>query len=441
MALIQSWKPRVRSMVKASMKFGEMRSGSKKPVFPETGRKSRPDAGVVATHIPPALGYGGVPVTAAVLTKAWAECGHEISLVASDESTAGRIKPSDVRLGGSVSVNLFRCYGFRRWGFGLGAIPKLLNLCITAPAVYIHGIATWPSTLAAVFCALLRRRFMVAVHGGLMPEHVALIRREKPHKWLYYKLLTFPTLRRAVAIHCTSETEAQGVRDVLGRDARILLVPNGIDSRDVAVAEYPDKAGVQICFLGHIQREKGINAFIRAWLRSRGPADRLVIAGRSVDGPYFEEFKALLRQAGGLITYRGYIDRAEVMELLAGSHFLVLPSGLEEAGGMRENFGNVVAEAMAAGRPVLVARGLAWDQVEALGAGFVFDRSEASVLDALRRVQALSRPDWERMSRNARYYAERQFDPVRLGERVWQVLTGRRPDALVRRIGEVCSYE
>jgi len=48
------------------------------------------------------------------------------------------------------------------------------------------------------------------------------------------------------------------------------------------------------------------------------------------------------------------------MELLATSNFLVLPSGLEEAGGMRENFGNVVAEAMASGRPVLVARGLAW---------------------------------------------------------------------------------
>lgn len=423
------------------MKFDEMKFGPTKPVSSETGRKRRPDVGVVATHIPPALGYGGVPVTAAVLTKAWAECGHEISLVASDESTAGRLKPSDVRLGDSVSVGLFRCYGFRRWGFGLGAIPKLLSLCITAPVVYIHGIATWPSTLAAVFCALLRRRFMVAVHGGLMPEHVALIRREKPHKWLYYKWLTFPTLRRAVAIHCTSETEAQGVRDVLGRDARILLVPNGVDSRGVAVAGYPGKAGVQICFLGHIQREKGINAFIRAWLRSRGAADRLVIAGRSVDGPYFEEFKSLLKQAGGAIAYRGYLDRAEVMELLADSHFLVLPSGLEETGGMRENFGNVVAEAMAAGRPVLVARGLAWDQVEARGIGFVFDRSEASVLGVLRRVRALSPSDWERMSKNARQYVERQFDPVRLGERVWQVLTGRRPDVPARHLGEACSYE
>jgi glycosyltransferase involved in cell wall biosynthesis len=380
------------------------------------------NVGIVTTHIPPAKGYGGVSVTAGVLTKAWAERGHKMALVASDESIAGRLRPEQVRLGDQVEVRLYRCYGFRRWGFGLGAIPELVKLCLQAPVVYIHGIATWPSTLAAVFCSLLRRPFMVAVHGGLMPEHVDLIRRQKPHKWLFYKWLTFPTLRRAIAVHCTSDTEAEGVRNVLGDDARILLVPNGIDSRDVKVAEYPIGTGMRLCFLGHIQQEKGINAFIRAWLKVRNPEDRLVIAGRSVDGAYFEEFQALLEQAQGAIRYSGYLERGEVMDLLASSHFLVLPSGLEEAGGMRENFGNVVAEAMAAGRPVLVARGLAWDHLESFGAGFVFDRTEVSVCEVLRKAQSLDGLAWEQMSWYGRQYVEQQLDPVKLGERVWQVL-------------------
>lgn len=380
------------------------------------------NAGIVTTHIPPAKGYGGVSVTASVLTKAWVEGGHKMALVASDESIDGRLRPEQVCLGEQVDVRLYRCYGFRRWGFGLGAIPELFKLCRDAPVVYIHGIATWPSTLAAVFCSLLRRPFMVAVHGGLMPEHVDLIRRQKPHKWLFYKWLTFPTLRRAIAVHCTSETEAEGVHNVLGKDARILLVPNGIDSREFKVAPYPAGAGMQLCFLGHIQQEKGINAFIRAWLKVRNPEDRLVIAGRSVDGDYFEEFQALVEQAQGAISYSGYLERGEVMDLLASSHFLVLPSGLEEAGGMRENFGNVVAEAMASGRPVLVAKGLAWDHLESFGAGFVFDRTEASVCEALRKAQSLGRWEWARMSFNGRQYVEQQLDPVKLGERVWQVL-------------------
>jgi len=399
------------------------------------------NAGIVTTHIPPAKGYGGVSVTASVLTKAWAERGHRMALVSSDESIDGRLRPEQVRLGEQVEVDLYRCYGFRRWGFGLGAIPALFKLCRRAPVVYIHGIATWPSTLAAVFCVLLRRPFMVAVHGGLMPEHVDLIRRQKPHKWLYYKWLTFPTLRRAIAVHCTSDTEAEGVRGVLGQNARILLVPNGIDSRDIEVAPQPAGEGVQICFLGHIQQEKGINAFIRAWLKVRRPEDRLVVAGRSVDGDYFEEFEALVEQAQGAITYWGYLQRDEVMDLLAASHFLALPSGLEEAGGMRENFGNVVAEALAAGRPVLVARGLAWDHIESSGAGFIFDRNEASVCEVLRRAQALSMPEWQRMSSNGRQHVEQQLDPVKLGDRVWRALTKSVSGKAPQPLAEGSSYE
>jgi len=399
------------------------------------------EVGIVTTHIPPAKGYGGVSVTASVLTKAWAERGHKMTLVASDESIDGRLRADDVQLGGQVEVQLYHCYGFRRWGFGLGAIPKLFKLCLRSPVVYIHGIATWPSTLAAIFCSLLRRPFMVAVHGGLMPEHVELIRREKPHKWLYYRWLTFPTLRRAIAVHCTSDTEAEGVRNVLGKDARILLVPNGIDSREFQVAEYPEGEGMQLCFLGHVQQEKGINAFIKAWLKVRRPADRLVIAGRSVDGAYFEEFQRLVEQAQGAISYRGYLQRGEVMELLASSHFLVLPSGLEEAGGMRENFGNVVAEAMAVGRPVLVAKGLAWDHLESVGAGFVFDRNEASVCEVLRSAQALDSVEWQRMSATCRQYVEQKLDPVKLGDKVWQVLT--KPDQAnqLQQLTEGSSYE
>lgn len=387
------------------------------------------DAGIVTTHVPPATGYGGVSVTCGVLTKAWAERGHRMKLVAADESINGRLKSEDVRLGDSVDIELYHCYGFRRWGFGLSAISKLFKLCWQAPRVYIHGIATWPSTLAGLFCWLLHKPFIVAVHGGLMPEHVDLIRSRKPHKWLYYRWLTFPTLRRAIAVHCTSDTEADGVRAVLGGCARILLVPNGIDARDYTVAPAPRGEGLQLCFLGHVQQEKGINAFIRAWLKVRRPADRLVVAGRSVDGAYFDEFQALVEQAEGAISYRGYLPVADVKALLADSHFLVLPSGLEQAGGMRENFGNVVAEALASGRPALVAKGLAWDHLPEYGAGLVFERSEASVCEILRQTQTFTAGQWQQMSDNGRHYVEQYLDPVRLGDQVWQRLVSDQPVA------------
>lgn len=380
------------------------------------------DVGIIATHVPPAKGYGGVAVTCGVLTKAWAERGHRMALVASDESISGRLRAAEVQLGDTVAVRLYRCYGWRRWGFGLGAIPAIWQLCRQAPRVYIHGIATWPSTLAGVFCRLLRKPFIVAVHGGLMPEHVELIKSRKPHKWLFYRWLTFPSLRRALAVHCTSDTEAAGVRAALAGGGSILLVPNGIDSRAFQVADYPARPGMQLCFLGHVQQEKGINAFIRAWLQTRRSDDRLVVAGRSVDGAYFDEFLQLVAAADGAIEYRGYLSADDVKLLLAQSHFLVLPSGLEQAGGMRENFGNVVAEALACGRPALVAKGLAWDHLPQIGAGWVFERDQAAVCQVLRAAQAIDAEGWRQMSQSARHHAEQALDAVSLGDRVWRAL-------------------
>jgi len=101
-----------------------------------------------------------------------------------------------------------------------------------------------------------------------------------------------------------------------------------------------------------------------------------------------------------------------------------------------------VAEAMAVGRPVLVARGLAWDHLESFGAGFVFDRTEASVCEVLRKAQAVGDGlKWEQMSWSGRQYVEQQLDPIKLGERVWQVLKNGNQANLLQQPAEESSYE
>lgn len=379
------------------------------------------EVAVIATHIPPALGYGGVSVTAGVLTRAWSLLGHRVALCASDESMERQLRPDDVRLGDGVSVALYHCYGLRRWGFGLGALRCVWRTCRRAPVAYIHGIATFPVTLAALICQLRGQPYVIAPHGGLMPEHVAHVRAHKPLKWLYYRWLTLPALRRAVAVHCTSDTEAQGIRDVLGENARVAVIANGVDLRALQPLPAPASAPLTLLFLGHLLPEKGINGFIDAWREVRAPGERLIVAGRSYKHAYSDAFHQRVAEAGGAIEYRGYIDRDGVRAALAESHFLVLPSGLD-GGGMRENFGNVVAEALAAGRPALVARGLYWDGLAPAGAGFVFERDAASVRAVLARAAALSAQDYAPMSLAARRYAETYFDAERLGAEVWNLL-------------------
>ena len=382
------------------------------------------DVGIVTTHITPAVGFGGVLVSGARLAAAWAGVSsRKIALCSSDASDNGAICVEDVRLGENVTVNLYRAYWFKRWGFGPGAFFRLMALCRQSQAVYINGIATWPTTLAAMICCVCRRPFVIAPRGGLMPEHVAHIRKNRPAKWAYYRLLTFPWIKRAKALHCTGQIEAAGARACLGDVVPIVIAPNGLPLPVQPPASSSVEKGLVLAYVGRISHEKGVNTFLRIWVRVRGPNDRFVVAGASSgagEAIYFKEFQNIVSQSEGAITYRGYLNGSEVNKLIADSHFLVLPSGLD--GDIRENFGIVVAEALALGRPAMVCRGLEWDDIEDWGAGLVFDRNTNGVTAALHRASTLKTECWRRMAESARRYAEQRLDIRVTAEQVWRAV-------------------
>ena len=382
----------------------------------------RYDLGMVTTHVSPARGFGGVAVSAARLAAAWAEVSSRyVGLCSSNASENGSISAEDVRLGVNVTVRLYDTYWFRRWGFGLGAIPLLISLCRRSQVVYINGIATWPTTLGAIICCFYKRPFIVALRGGLMPEHVQHIRRRKPWKWLFYKLLTFPYLRQAKTIHCTGKLEADGAKALLEEKLPVVIVPNGI-----ALPPLPSTAPplieeqLVLTYIGRISHEKGINALLKAWMKARRPVDKFLVAGSgtgSAVDPYFEEFQEIASRSGKAVEYHGYLNSSEVNKLIEAAHFLVLPSGLD--GDVRENFGNAAAEALALGRPVIVCKGLEWDDIEASGAGLVFDRHPEAAVEVIHRAGATKKESWVHMAEKARMYAEQRLDIRVTAEQIW----------------------
>jgi len=368
---------------------------------------------VITTHIPPAVGYGGPVVSVSVLIREWEKNGKEISVCSSDASAEGTLNSEDVQFGKNVKVRLYHSYWFRRWAFGLGAIPAIYKTCKKVDFVYINGNATWPMTLAPILCRMLGRAYMVALRGGLMPEHVAMIQKRKYYKWLYYKWLSFPFLRKASTIHCTTAMEAKAARKWLGNTVDIAIVPNGIEAGRIKLSPMPQKDALIISYVGRISQEKGINRFIKSWLKCKREHDRIIVAGSGM-GEYFEEFKRLQAMSGGSVLYKGYIDAAGVEEVICQGNLLVFPSKEK-----RENFGNAVAEALALGRPVMVTRGLSWDHIEDEGIGFLFDRNEDSICDAIRGVQNISDSALNKMSVAAYHYAKANLEASALANKLW----------------------
>ena len=362
----------------------------------------------VTTHVPPAQGWGGVLTANVNRNRGFQACGWQVQVIATDGCRKNdRISEADVAAATpGLPTSLCRHWWFPRYGFAPSVIPKTFEYIRKSDFVFIGGIATWPVTIAAIICMMLGKPFAVAIHGGLLAEHVREIQERKFHKWIFYCLITFPTLRAARFVNVASEFEAAGVR-LVSPDVRIVVTPNAVDLTDFDYTPAPESSGgAKLIYVGRLSPEKGVLALAKAWLDIAGPEDRLEIVGSGA-GRYAKEVLRFI-EGHPRILFTGELRPKEVMARLSDSHGLVLPSGLD--GPLKENFGNVVAEAMALGRPALAPRGLAWDAIEAEGAGFLFDPTPEDLRSALRRFIALSHDERRRAGERARRFAERNLD-------------------------------
>jgi glycosyltransferase involved in cell wall biosynthesis len=139
---------------------------------------------------------------------------------------------------------------------------------------------------------------------------------------------------------------------------RIRVCPPGVDVERFAAARtappFPDD-GHLVLSIGRLVWEKGHQDIVRALalLRSRGRMDvRALIVGV---GPEEKRLRALISDLGldGVVELRGWIAHDEVPSVYAGASCLVLaslPTPFWE-----EQFGMVLAEAMAAHVPIVAA--------------------------------------------------------------------------------------
>ena len=362
---------------------------------------------VVPTYLP-AWRHGGPILAVHGLCKALAARGHEVIVLTTNvhgDGTLGVPLAEPVKIDG-VEVRYFPVLPLRR----LYASPELgraaRDLAGGCDAVHLHSVFLWPTTAAARAAERADVPYVLSPRGMLVPELLRTRGRWRKLAWML--LAERRTLERAAALHATSDLEAADAARLDLPLPPVFVIPNGVDPEpwngNENALSPPVRtllaAGPFVLFLGRLSWKKGLDRLIPAL--ARAPGITLAVAGNDEEG-LTTGLERLARDSGvaDRVAFLGPVHGADKAALLHRTLALVLPS-------QSENFGNVVLEAWAAGRPAIVTPevGLA-AAVRETGAGRVVIGDPRRLGEALRDLLAHPETMEEMGRRGTRAAAER----------------------------------
>jgi glycosyltransferase involved in cell wall biosynthesis len=243
-----------------------------------------------------------------------------------------------------------------------------------ADLVHDHGVwlpTNWASARAA------RRQgipYVLTTRGMLEPWALNHHGWKKNVAWHAYQK---SILDDAALLHATAPAEAQNLRD-LGLDAPIVVAPNGVPIPDDYKKQVPPEGGVRTAlFLSRIHPKKGLLNLMDAWASVEPDGWRLVVAGPDEGG--HRAVVAERARAHGIqeeVSFPGSIPDDEKWALYRRSDLFVLPT-------FSENFGVVVAEALASGIPAITTVGAPWRDLDGHDCGWWIETGVDPLVQAL----------------------------------------------------------
>jgi glycosyltransferase involved in cell wall biosynthesis len=184
-------------------------------------------------------------------------------------------------------------------------------------------------------------------------------------KRLFLALARVVGLYRNVHWHASTEMEQSDIARVLfgGQSPQYMNVASDLVLVTPRRDEVPQSC--DLVFLSRISRKKNLDYALRALARC-GEALTFHIYGTTEDDLYWKECQALIAglPAHVRVVFHGPLTPAEVPQVLSRHGLFFFPT-------RGENYGHVIAEALAAGLPVLLSDQTPWIDVATNGAGWV----------------------------------------------------------------------
>jgi glycosyltransferase involved in cell wall biosynthesis len=269
--------------------------------------------------------------------------------------------------------------------------------------------------------------YVISPRGMLEPWS---LQQSKLKKQLALKLYQYKDLKKATCLHATSSMEAQNLRS-LDLMNPIAVIPNGIPMEEFPIKNFEEPGPVnKILFLSRIHPKKGIELLIEAW--SHLPAKitkgwHIDIVGNGADA-YIAHLKILIYEKGldNNIFIKGPMYGLGKVKAYQEASLFVLPT-------YSENFGIVVAEALACGTPVITTQGAPWQDLESYKCGWWIQIGVKPLKQAMVRALTLPSETLEAKGKNGRQLIEQKYSMHAVAEQMqqlydWILNNKKRPD-------------
>lgn len=266
-----------------------------------------------------------------------------------------------------------------------------------------HGLWQMPVHQMASYARKHNKPYIITPRGMLEPWSLA---QGKLKKQVAMLLFQHKDLRKATCLHATAIMEAESIR-ALGYKNPIAVIPNGIDISQFSDS-FPKKTTNKkhILFLSRIHKKKGIEHLIEAWgmlEESIKQQWEVTVVGNGED-EYIQQLKQLIKthQLEGQIHIKPPVFGEAKIALFRSASLFVLPT-------YSENFGIVIAEALAAYTPVITTKGTPWEELNTKNCGWHIDIGVAPLKVALEEALLCSQDQLEIMGKNGRALIENSY--------------------------------
>jgi glycosyltransferase involved in cell wall biosynthesis len=369
-------------------------------------------------HVIPSVSavHGGPSRAIVDIEHALAARGIDVTTVTTNDDGDSRTLP--VPCGEPIAIPFATRWYFPRstvfFKVSVGLGQWLKDNIASFDVVHAHALFSFAPVAAAFLARRAGVPYILRPLGVLAPY--GMTRHHPIAKRASFALVERGLLESASAVHFTSSAE-RAEAEALGLECEGVVIPLGIDVDGVAKSmplRRESSGAFNLLFLSRIDQKKNLEGVLHALrlVRAKNLNVALSIAG-SGELQYVETLQMLARDLAvdKHVKWLGYLDGARKYEALKAASAFVLAS-------YSENFGISVTEALAAGLPCLVSRGVAISEsIASAGAGMLIGTDPVDIAEGI--GQLLGRQnEITRMSKAARALASSAFSIETMGARL-----------------------